>query len=302
MLRWIRSTSQKYGHRIAGVLSIGAALILLTGSVLSPVGAEQTQSCPPQAGTARSEAVSPVSQMVPTTEPSTIYGKPQPVRVYLPPCYAPDNPIRYPVIYLLHGASADETQWPDLNVQSAADKLFGLGVPPFVVVMPGAPYGDAVDYSAYVLKELLPGIESRYRVQTVRAGRAIGGLSLGGYWAMKIAFSHPDLFAVVGGYSPVVSLGMIGDPLPLARQATVKSLQGLQIALDVGNVDSLSYDTNQLAKVLRGRGIPVTLTVGLGGHERLYWRTRTYDYLLFLMNSIGPIYYQNTPEPDGTIF
>src|SRR5260221_54048 len=154
--------------------------------------------------------------------------------------------------------------------------------------MPGATYEDGIDYGAFVMKELLPGIESQYRVQGFRSGRVIGGLSLGGYWALKIAFLNPDRFAAVGGYSPVVNLGNLDDPLSLARHANMQTLQGLQIALDVGNQDSLAYDTKELAQTLRARGITVSLTIGQGGHWRDYWRAHTYDYFSFFLDTIAP--------------
>src|SRR5215813_14038538 len=79
------------------------------------VSARSTQDCDSTSG-----------QIVLTSVPSTLYHKPVAVSVYLPPCYdsiAVDDQPLYPVIYLLHGGGADETQWPDLNVQLAADSL-----------------------------------------------------------------------------------------------------------------------------------------------------------------------------------
>jgi enterochelin esterase-like enzyme len=246
------------------------------GSPWLSVSAQQAPQCATESGS-----------MVLTAVPSAIYGKPVAVNVYLPPCYAADRPTLYPVIYLLHGGNADETQWPDLNVQSAADTLISHGAPPFVVVMPGATYYESIDYGAFVVKELLPTVESQYHVKAVRSGRAIGGLSLGGYWALKIAFTHPDLFAAVGGYSPIVSRGLPGDPLPLAYRIDVKTLQGLNIALDVGDQDSLVYSTNTFAHILRMRGVSVSLTSGHGGHNRPYWRAHIHDYFSFFLKTFA---------------
>ncbi len=283
MSRRISSVSRTYRGLIAGVLAI-----TLLGSPWLSGRAKQTPLCETQSG-----------QIVATIVPSAIYRKPEAINVYLPPCYAADRPSPYPVIYLLHGGSSDETQWPDLNVQIAADALIGQGAPPFVVVMPGAPYG--IDYSTYVIKDLLPGIGTRYRVQAVRAGRAIGGLSLGGYWALRIALSHPELFAAVGGFSPVVDLGYSDDPLRLARQVSVQTLQDLRLLLDVGDADSLAYDTNQLARTLRAQGLSVSLTIGRGGHDRAYWRAHTYDYFSFFLNTIASPH-ETTPDQKGVVF
>jgi enterochelin esterase-like enzyme len=267
MLRRLQSNSRLVKHVAASLLLLGLSATLVLSAQAKPI-----QQCAAKAG-----------QMVQTTIASVIYGKPVAISVYLPPCYDSEQPSLYPVIYLLHGSNADETQWPDLTVQVSADALIANGASPFIVIMPGAAYYNPVDYSVFVVKELLPGMEARYRIMGLREGRGIGGLSMGGYLALKTAFLHPDLFAAVGGYSPVVALGDSDDPLILARQANPQSLQGLSIDLDVGDQDSLQYGTKELAQVLQTRGITVTLTIGHGGHNRPYWRAHTYDYLCFYL-------------------
>jgi enterochelin esterase-like enzyme len=172
-------------------------------------------------------------------------------------------------------------------VQVSADALIANGASPFVVIMPGAAYYNPVDYGEFVVKDLLPGIESQYRVSRDRSGRGIGGLSLGGYWALKIAFLHYDLFAAVGGYSAVIDRGDSDDPLSLARQVDIHALQKLNIFLDVGAQDSLVNNTKDLAQVLRLRGLTVSLIIGQGGHDRPYWRARSYDYFLFFLDKVA---------------
>jgi len=218
------------------------------------------------------------------TVPSSVYGAPVPVSVYLPPCYAAFRD-RLPVVYLLHGGNADETQWPDVGVASEADALIVQGVTPFVVVMPGGDYHSSLDYAAFVMDDLLPGVEEQLRVSTVRADRAIGGISLGGYWALRLAFKHPEVFAAVGGHSPVVNLGQRNDPQALAATAT--GLDQLLVSLDVGDADGLRAGTARLAQVLETRGLAVTFAVHSGRHDRVYWRSRTGAYLQFYLDAIA---------------
>src|SRR5258705_6579923 len=111
MLQQPPGTSRMAKRIIAAML-----LIALHGGQWLWASAKQTQPCPTDSG-----------RIVPTTVPSTVYGKPVAVNIYLPPCYSADQSSLYPVIYLLHGGSADETQWPDLNVQIAANTLIGQG-------------------------------------------------------------------------------------------------------------------------------------------------------------------------------
>ncbi len=220
------------------------------------------------------------SQITIMTVSSAVYQHAIRVSVYLPPCYTSSTePL--PVIYLLHGGGADETQWPDLRVQAEADALIASGAQPFVIIMPGNNYGAGSDYATFVLDELLPTMNQQLHIRTDRAGRTIGGISLGGYWALDIALHHPDQFAAVGGYSPVV--GTSDNLVSLAGTAT--GLDQLRIALDVGSADALAGGTQQLAKALQARGLSVLFTSKPGDHNRPYWRSRTHDYLSFMLAS-----------------
>ena len=231
--------------------------------------------------------VETAGQIITLTVPSQVYHKPVASSVYMPPCYD-WTPGQLPVIYLLHGGNADETQWPDLRVRQEADALIAQGAAPFVVVMPGGYYGVGLDYATFVLNDLIPAIEGRLRVRADGAGRAIGGISLGGYWALQVAFQHPDLFAAVGGHSPVTTrTGGPDDPLSLA--ATAPGLDRLLITLDAGNLDSLRASTVQLAGALNARGLAVALSISPGSHNRPYWRSHTADYLRFYLDAIESI-------------
>jgi enterochelin esterase-like enzyme len=218
------------------------------------------------------------------TVASSVYGAPVPISVYLPPCYAA-APGSFPVVYLLHSGNADETQWPDVGVQPAADTLIDRGAVRFIVVMPGGAYRTKLDYAAFVLHDLLPAVEQQFRVSAARSERAIGGISLGGYWALSLAFTHPELFAAVGGHSPVVNRGQSDDPLALAH--TAKGLDQLRVTLDVGDKDGLRADTARLARVLHARGLAVTFGVYPGRHDRAYWRTQTAANLQFYLDAIA---------------
>ncbi|HTP08439.1 MAG TPA: alpha/beta hydrolase-fold protein, partial [Anaerolineae bacterium] len=227
--------------------------------------------------------------------PSTVYGQSIPASVYLPPCYESSTEL-LPVIYLLHGGGADETQWPDLRVKAEADALIAGGSRPFVVVMPGGVYEASLDYGAFMLDDLMPAIAEKLFVRTDPAGQAIGGISLGGYWALKVTLQHPDQFAAVGGYSPVVVKG--SDDL-VAAARTAAGLEQLRIALDVGNADALAEGTQQLAEALQSRGLDVSFTEQAGGHDRPYWRAHTGEYLRFMLESLTfpPYWHKCHPHP-----
>jgi enterochelin esterase-like enzyme len=114
--------------------------------------------------------------------------------------------MQYPVLYMLHGQSFNNDQWDRLGMDEAADRLISSGeIAPFIIVFPQecayledthtSNYGDAV------LTELLPWVESHFPVQADPAHRAIGGLSRGAGWALRLGLSHPEQFGSIGMHS-----------------------------------------------------------------------------------------------------
>ncbi len=198
--------------------------------------------------------------------------------LYLPPCYRTDFNRLYPVLYLLHGLNADQTQWPDLNVASDADALISQGaIGPLMVVMPDGNYRQGEDYGAFVLRDLIPYVERTWRASPQRRDRAIGGLSQGGYWALELALAHPELFSAVGGHSPATDLALADLP----TQNIAPELDSLRIYLDVGNEDPLASGVTAFATALEAHGLKPIFHVYPGGHNRPYWRSHTAEYLSF---------------------
>ena len=251
-------------------------LVLMTSTVLGS-GTQPATQC---------NVVLSRSKITSISVPSDIYGKPVAANVYLPPCYGTNATSLYPVFYLLHGGGADQSQWLDLNVQTAADALIVQSQWPFIVVMPGDIYSGSINDVDFIINELRPAVEAQFLVGSSRSYRGIAGLSLGGYLALQVAFLHPDLFAMVGGYSPVVNRPNPSDPLALMHRTVPPLLQSMPIELDVGDQDSLAYDVRLFAQTGQGRGLAITLTVGHGGHLRSYWRSRTADHLRFFLNAL----------------
>jgi S-formylglutathione hydrolase FrmB len=133
--------------------------------------------------------------------------------VYLPSGYdasaASHPPQLYPLLYFLHGLGDNEqtlfnsggwTLLDDLRKQ----KKIGA----FLIVAPQgwrSFYINSADgslrYSDFFLQEFMPQIERKYRVRPGRAGRAISGISMGGYGALRFAFAHPERFSAVSAQS-----------------------------------------------------------------------------------------------------
>jgi S-formylglutathione hydrolase FrmB len=148
-------------------------------------------------------------------------GDQQHVYVLLPRGYDPSGATRYPVLYLLHGAGGTYRDWVNMGVENDIDYTSvadHLG--PFITVMPddGAWgfytdwYGNDVDglsssappaWATYDIDELIPWVDGHFSTVATRAGRAIAGLSMGGFGAMSYAARYPDLFAAAGSFSGV---------------------------------------------------------------------------------------------------
>jgi S-formylglutathione hydrolase FrmB len=135
--------------------------------------------------------------------------------IYLPANY--DNSEKdYPVLYLLHGYTDDETIWVRWGwADIAADQGILSGeVKEMIIVMPDAgltwyvnQQNGQYNYEDMFMKELIPYIERLYRVKKGKKYRAIGGLSMGGYGALGYSMRHPDMFSSCIAYSA----GLIPD-------------------------------------------------------------------------------------------
>ena len=135
-------------------------------------------------------------------------GEPMRYRVYLPPCYGVDDRL-YPTLYMFGGNIHDDAIWDTLGLDEAAEAMITRGdIPPLLIVMPDNGWlantttSGPNSYEGFVLNELIPHVETTYRARSDADGRAVGGLSRGGYWSLMMAFRRPDLFRSVGAHSP----------------------------------------------------------------------------------------------------
>ncbi len=221
---------------------------------------------------------------------SEVAGRNIPYRVYVPPCYF-QSQRRYPVVYLLHGASNDDTHWEDLGVVETLDRGLDLRLyPPMLLVMPyGAQLLPNSDFppdpsmETFLLEELVPRVEHDFCVWEDREHRAIGGISRGGFWALSIAFRHPEFFGVVGAHSPSLDTNQTPpefNPLDLALNAPF--LDTLRIYLDNGANDPVRPEVELLSNRLVQRQVPHEYVINpLGEHVDAYWESHMADYLAF---------------------
>ncbi|MBX2961103.1 MAG: esterase family protein [Cyclobacteriaceae bacterium] len=140
---------------------------------------------------------------------STILGKEVEYSLYLPPDYDQSN-RRYPVLYLLHGYTDDETAWTQFGETKAiADKqLQQMEMTSMIIAMPDGGvswYINSADgkvkYEDFFIKEFIPHIDVTLRTRAEKQFRAIAGLSMGGHGTLIMAIKYPQLFAAAAPLS-----------------------------------------------------------------------------------------------------
>jgi enterochelin esterase-like enzyme len=140
---------------------------------------------------------------------SSLLGKNVNYTLYLPPDYDASQ-RSYPVVYLLHGFTDDNTGWLQFGeVNRYADKAITEGtIPPMIIVMPNADsswyinsYDGKENYEDFFIKEFMPFIEKKYRIKAEKRYRGIAGLSMGGYGTLIYSLKYPQLFVAAAPLS-----------------------------------------------------------------------------------------------------
>lgn len=225
-----------------------------------------------------------------------------PFRVLLPESYGLSG-RRYAVLYLLHGLFGSCDNWLELTRITDHSREMEL----IIVMAEGGDgwYTDSATaederHESYVVRELMPEIERRFRCDAERRG--VAGLSMGGYGALKFALKYPGTFVFAGSMSsafvaPRLSRedcpSVFEELLPSAERAfgerdsqvriendlfcIIKNMppegrvQTPYIYLDCGIEDSFLETNRELAELLRNLGIRHEYHEEPGGHDWDYW-------------------------------
>ncbi len=225
------------------------------------------------------------------------------VDLYLPGIYTADPSIRLPVLYLLHGSPGDPEEWfgSGGQLQGVLDQMIAAGtIPPLIAVVPDGngtnsqdtEWGDVAngDIESWLVGQVVPTIDGRYRTLAERADRGIAGLSSGGFGAVNIAFQHPTLFGWAGSFSGyfVALSGIFGSAWransPLYTASTVPQAERVPLYLGAGAEDyAFRADTAQFAATLRRLGWPsLDVQTVPGGHGWVAWRAELVQSLTWL--------------------
>ncbi len=215
-------------------------------------------------------------------------GGEEPYRIYLPPDYDQTDQ-RYPVLYLFHGWPYEAAHWDVLGTEETADAGIQSGIlPPFIVVQPRGSErmyintcGGDHSFEGQIVNDLIPHVDATYRTQAEREGRAIGGISRGGVWALEISFYHPDIFAAVGAHSPALSANLAPTPYDPFYLLKGPGVATLRIYLDAGDSDWALESTQALHETLDEQAIAHEFVVHPGRHASWLWAGNVAEYLAF---------------------
>jgi S-formylglutathione hydrolase FrmB len=238
-----------------------------------------------------------------------------PYSIVFPTSYAQPGreKVRYPTLYLLHGLSGNYSNW--LSKTKLAEYAAQYQM---IVVTPEGGDGWYTDsatvasdkYESYLMQELIPEIESRYRAKGTREGRAIAGLSMGGYGAIKFGVKYPDKFIFAASMSGVLDVARrtAANPGPawgylrpsimqtfgeansqtradndlynLVRRLASKRLVSLPFFyLDCGTEDGFLMSNHEMAGIFLELKIPHEYRHLPGQHNWAYWDSQVREVL-----------------------
>ncbi|MBZ5702583.1 MAG: esterase family protein [Acidobacteriia bacterium] len=266
---------------------------------------------PAQAQAARPASRTPTrsAQLRDGTFRSAALGREVRYRILLPAGYG-QSQERYPALYLLHGLSGNFEDWSTRT--GLVRYAQGLRL---IIVMPDA--GDSWyvnwdsdpvrKYGDYIAKDLLAEIDEHYRTIRAPHGRAIAGLSMGGYGAVAFALKYPQLFAFAGSFSgaltaaadldsthPVYREGLLkafgpagsatrtqNDVFTLLKKSPPANLPYFYI--DCGTSDSFLSANRAFAALLQAQNAAYEYHETPGGHTWSYWDERVRSLLEVLV-------------------
>ncbi len=256
--------------------------------------------------------LSPKVTMTDVTFRSSALGREMPYRIVMPSSISPGQKL--PVVYLLHGGGGGYRDWTNYSdVARYAESVL-------ILVMPegnSSYYTNSVEhpeerYEDYIVSDVILEVESKYPVAPGRPNRAIVGVSMGGYGAVKNAMKHPELFAFAGGLSAAVDVptrpfsikrvsqwrfhssifGPSGsetrrdnDLYVLAR--TVDPGRMPYLFLTCGEQEGLLPANRKLAEILQERGFTYEFHTGPGDHNWLQWNAQLPNVFRSLQERMG---------------
>jgi enterochelin esterase-like enzyme len=206
---------------------------------------------------------------------------PQEYLIYLPPCYDEKTDERYPVLYLLHGQTYTQDQWIHLGAVDIIDDLILSGESvPFIVVFPDDRYWNlppGPGFGQRLVENLIPHIDGNYRTLADRNHRAVGGLSRGAGWALRLGLTRWDLFSTIGLHSLAISQKDVSDIEDWL--AEIPSSSQPRVFMDIGDNDQELITASQVEAQFNEHGLLHEWHLYNGAHTEEYWSAHVEEYI-----------------------
>lgn len=241
---------------------------------------------------------------------SSLMGREMPYRVIMPVEKAVAKGERYAVLYLLHGLTGHFNNWTDLTKLSNYASAYKL-----IIVTPEGGNGwytdsvsnDKEKWESYIVHELIPEVDKKFRTLPTRDKRAIAGLSMGGFGSLKFGLKYPDKFVLAGSFSGALGAaqitektvsGAIGktidgifgpvesetrksnDLFAIVRSLTPETMKSIPfIYLDCGTEDFLFQNNREFVNLLVEKKVPHEYRQLPGVHDWKYWDKQVQEFL-----------------------
>lgn len=240
--------------------------------------------------------------------PGEIINQAAKARVVLPDSYA-EGDIHYKTIYLLHGWSGDYSNWTEKTAVAELADQYNV-----ILVMPDGGYDKwYIDsplhtdwqYQRYIGQDVVQYIDQHFRTEKQRTGRAITGLSMGGFGALNIAVNYPETFAAAGSMSGGVDPRAFSEKWGLddtfgssersadfrAQKAIINNIavfdrHNISLILHCGRDDIFLQVNQQLSQALLQQNISHRYIESAGKHDWFYWQQAVTEQLPFLVSSL----------------
>ncbi len=224
------------------------------------------------------------------------------LHIYTPPGYETQNDTKYPALYIQHGGGEDERGWAEQGkTDIIIDNLIAdkKATPMLVVISngnvpsrSGARGGYSIEgmsgFREELINNVIPYVESNYRVLTDAENRALAGLSMGGGQAFYVGLPNAEKFASVGVFSSGLFGGIdraMGGVFNAEEQipGLLTNAQSFNDKLDLfyiscGEQDPRLEFTQKAVATLRENGLDVEFTSFPGAHEWQVWRKSLHDF------------------------